>query len=163
MVAFVIVVLHSLVACGSQVRDIHNLQSEQARQDSRLAVVEALLGSLQVQYDALLLVSTAVSTSASNNETAITALQTQIENVLLQISVLQGYSNIVSIIDPCGDAPGIIDEVLFKLSDGRVISSFSDNAAGQNTRFSVLPEGVQLSVTDGSHCTFKILNGNIAY
>lgn len=57
--------------------------------------------------------------------------------------------------DPCGDAPGIIDEVLLILANGQVLVSFSENANGKNTRFSILPPG-SYQTTDGSGCVFTI-------
>lgn len=65
---------------------------------------------------------------------------------------------ISSIADPCGDAPGIIDEVLLILANGQVLVSFSDNTNGKNTRFSILPPG-RYTTTDGSNCTFTISAG----
>lgn len=60
----------------------------------------------------------------------------------------------VEIIDPCGDTPTIYDEVLLRLADGSVLASFSDNANGQNTRFSLLKPG-SFMTTDGSGCYFS--------
>ncbi len=61
----------------------------------------------------------------------------------------------VGLIDPCGDAPGIYDEVFLHLQNGTILASFSDNANGQNTRFSVLSPGSYI-VTDGSGCKFSV-------
>lgn len=67
----------------------------------------------------------------------------------------------VTIIDPCGDKAGIYDEILLKLADGSILASFSDDANGKNTRFSLLSPG-DFVVTDGSKCYFTIdSNGNI--
>jgi hypothetical protein len=61
----------------------------------------------------------------------------------------------VAILNPCGDAPSIYDEVFLKLADGTILASFSDTASGQNTRFSVLTPGTY-TTTDGNHCTFTV-------
>jgi hypothetical protein len=61
----------------------------------------------------------------------------------------------IAIIDPCGDAPGIYDEVLLRLPDGRILASFSDAADGHNTRFSLLGPG-DFITTDGSNCLFSV-------
>lgn len=66
---------------------------------------------------------------------------------------------LVSVIDPCGDSAGVYDEVLLQLSDGRILASFSDNAAGQNTRFSIIGAGSYVT-TDGSSCHFSIDQDN---
>lgn len=69
--------------------------------------------------------------------------------------------DVVAIIDPCGDAAGVQDEVMLKLQNGKVISSFSQNAAGQNTRLSLLENG-SFVTTDGSNCEFTLNNGVIS-
>lgn len=67
----------------------------------------------------------------------------------------------VGIVDPCGDAPGIYDEVFLRLANGTLLASFSDNASGKNTRFSVITVGNYVT-TDGSNCYFSVdSNGNI--
>lgn len=65
----------------------------------------------------------------------------------------------VEIVDPCGDAPGIYDEVFIRLANGTLLASFSDSANGQNTRFSVLVAGNYMT-TDGSHCYFSVDGSN---
>lgn len=60
----------------------------------------------------------------------------------------------VGLIDPCGDAPAIYDEVLLQLSGGAVMASFSDTMGGDNTRLSVLPPGNYIT-SDGSACPFS--------
>jgi len=67
----------------------------------------------------------------------------------------------VGLIDPCGNAPNIYDEVFLKLADGTLLASFSDNANGKNTRFSIITSGNYMT-TDGSNCYFSVdNNGNI--
>lgn len=61
----------------------------------------------------------------------------------------------VAVIDPCGDKPGVIDEVLLRLNDGSILASVSDKANGQNTRFAILPPNNYMT-TDGSNCYFTI-------
>lgn len=74
-----------------------------------------------------------------------------------------GTYQIISIIDPCGDASGIYDEVLLKLANGTIIASFSDNANGNNTRFSLIPAGSYVT-TDGSNCHFSVDgSGNVSW
>lgn len=69
----------------------------------------------------------------------------------------QGQQAVLEIIDPCGDAANIYDEVLLRLGDGTLLASFSDNSNGKNTRFSVLPPGSYVT-TDGSNCMFSVDN-----
>lgn len=61
----------------------------------------------------------------------------------------------LEIIDPCGDAPGIHDEVLVRLPDGSLLVSMSDQVSGKNTRFVVLGPG-DYQTTDGSSCVFSV-------
>lgn len=68
----------------------------------------------------------------------------------------------VAIIDPCGDAPGIWDEVFLRMSNGTLLASFSDSASGQNTRFSVLTAGSYVT-TDNSHCYFNVDSNGAIY
>jgi hypothetical protein len=68
----------------------------------------------------------------------------------------------VGLLDPCGDAAGVVDEVLLKLSNGTVLASFSDNANGKNTRFGVLAAGTY-QTTDNSGCTFSLDTGGNLY
>lgn len=66
-----------------------------------------------------------------------------------------------TILDPCGNAPGLNDQILLKLADGTVISSDRDNNGGKNTRLARLEPGTYLT-TDGDNCTFSIdMQGNI--
>lgn len=64
---------------------------------------------------------------------------------------------VTQVIDPCGDAPGIYDEVFLKMANGTLIASFSDNAAGNNTRLSILVPGSYVT-TDGSNCHVTVHN-----
>jgi len=67
----------------------------------------------------------------------------------------------VGLVNPCGDAPGIYDEVFIRLSNGTMIASFSENSNGKNTRFSVLIAGTYVT-TDGDNCQFTVDSmGNI--
>lgn len=61
----------------------------------------------------------------------------------------------LEIIDPCGDAPGIHDEVLVRLPDGSLLVSMSDQVSGKNTRFVILGPG-DYQTTDGSSCVFSV-------
>lgn len=64
------------------------------------------------------------------------------------------------VIDPCGPS-GNYDEVLLRFDNGLIIASFSDNADGKNTRFSVLTAGLYMT-TDNSRCQFEVDNrGNV--
>lgn len=67
--------------------------------------------------------------------------------------------SIVEVIDPCGNAAGVYDEVILKMANGTLIASFSENNNGKNTRLSVLPQG-NYQTTDGTSCNFSVSNTN---
>lgn len=62
---------------------------------------------------------------------------------------------ITSILDPCGDAPGISDEVFLKLADGTILWLQVDNASGLNARLSIAQPGNWVT-TDGDNCQFTL-------
>lgn len=64
-------------------------------------------------------------------------------------------TDIVEIVDPCGDALGIYDEIFLRMRDGRLVASFSANASGALTRFTILVAG-SYQTTDGSGCNFTV-------
>lgn len=68
----------------------------------------------------------------------------------------------VSIVDPCGDAPGIYDEIFLRLQNGTLLWSLSDNSNGLNTRFSVAVQGSWVT-TDGSGCYFSVDSAGAIY
>lgn len=133
---------------------VGNLQTDLASTNSLVANY-ASLGTAaynQIQSQIASLQSSSVSVN-----TNVTVLQASVNSALVQIATLQGYQNIVSIKDPCG-AQGSYNEVFLKLSTGKYLASFSDNANGLNTRFSVLTDG-NFVTTDGSHCYFTVSSG----
>jgi hypothetical protein len=62
--------------------------------------------------------------------------------------------SVVAVIDPCGPSGGF-DEVFLRLANGTVVASFSDDAAGQNTRLSILIDGT-FETSDGTNCVFTV-------
>ncbi len=65
-----------------------------------------------------------------------------------------GASGLVEVVDPCGDTPNVIDEVVFRLPDNRVFAYFE---ASGNRYLAVLPAG-NYRTTDGSSCNFTVTN-----
>lgn len=64
-------------------------------------------------------------------------------------------SSIVSVVDPCGDAPGRIDEVILRMANNQLLSLFADSSSGTNPRLGILTPG-SYRTTDGSNCFFTI-------
>lgn len=69
---------------------------------------------------------------------------------------VNGTNGILAIVDPCGDKPGVHDEVLIRLANGQLLASFSNNVNGDYTRFSILQPGSNYVTTDGSGCYFSV-------
>lgn len=65
----------------------------------------------------------------------------------------------LQVIDPCGDAPGIIDEVVIKMPDGSFLALLTANLSGDYSRLALLPDGSYVT-SDGSNCLFSIAGGN---
>lgn len=118
---------------------------------------EATIASLGAQLDVL---NAEVDSLNAENVTITnqqTTMETAVNNAIVQIAILQGYTHIVEALDVCGDSPGHIDEVLLRLSDGTLLASFSDNVNGLNTRFSIIPPG-NYQTSDGTSCFFTVHN-----
>lgn len=62
---------------------------------------------------------------------------------------------ILNLVNPCGDASNISDEVFLKLADGTILWLQVDNAAGLNARLSVALPGNWIT-TDGDNCSFTL-------
>lgn len=71
--------------------------------------------------------------------------------------------DIAEIVDPCGTTPGFYNEVLLKLTDGKVVALFVDNVSGYNPRLAIIPAGNYMT-TDGTSCNFSVdTGGNVSW
>ena len=72
----------------------------------------------------------------------------------------------VAIVDPCGATDGIVNEVFFRLANGLLVASYSENSSGTNTRFAIIPPG-NYQTTDtnkpGKRCRFSVDSNNQLY
>jgi hypothetical protein len=66
-----------------------------------------------------------------------------------------GANSVVSLIAPCGVASSPWKEQIMCLTTGQLLASFSQNSAGQNTRFSLIGTG-DYEDTDESGCNFHV-------
>lgn len=137
-----------LTGCGLQ-GQINDLKDRTDNLEIRVTLIEDEMAADKERL--LTLEGTSAATVATIN-----ALQTSINTALLELATIQGYKNIVDIVDPCGKT-GNFDEILLKLSTGKYLASFSENSSGKNTRFTVLTDG-NYSTTDGSSCAFTVSN-----
>ena len=154
----------------SLLSQINTLQGSQGTQDASIAALQAAVAANdtqilalqngQVTQDAAIAnLNTSVvnlNTVNNNQNVLLTSQQTQITNSLVSIATLEGYNNITSIQDPCGDRVSVYDEVFLVLSSGEMLASFSDNANGLNTRFAKLTPG-SFTTTDNSFCYFTVV------
>ena len=158
-----------ITSCGYVSRDIHDNQTKIAQLEQQIASAQAQLNSQQAQLASLQASRTTIMTLIASlqaedalTDTEIVDLQTTVQQLTVQIATLEGYSNIATILDVCGDAPGIVDEIILQLSNGQLLASFSDTQAGINTRFSLLGDG-SYTTTDGSNCQFTVVNGVVSW
>jgi chromosome segregation ATPase len=127
------------------------------------SAMRVLIDGLQTSVNNIYSVNSSQSSSIVALQTSLSSSQTMVNNLSSQIVTLQNNVNISQVIDPCNDAPNKYDEVIFKMSNGTYVASFSDNASGLNTRFSILPVG-QFSTTDGTGCVFRVnANGTLTW
>jgi len=70
---------------------------------------------------------------------------------------------IVDVINPCGDAPIINDEVILVMADGGFLAYFHE-ANDVNPRLALLEPNLTYRTTDGDVCTFRFdASGQITY
>ncbi len=72
-------------------------------------------------------------------------------------ATLPAYTPVAPIF-PCGKTVAY-KEVLLRLANGEILSSFSDNTAGSMTRLTFLPDGAYMD-TDNTSCQFTIATSN---
>lgn len=94
--------------------------------------------------------------SITQNSENLTTLQNDLNSLdNLLDSFINGYA---VKIDPCGDNPNKIDEILIKLYDGSILAVFKD---GQYF-MSFLKDG-NYKTTDKTNCYFQVNNGNVTW
>jgi septation ring formation regulator EzrA len=127
------------------------------------SAMRVLIEGLQTSVNSIYSVNSSQSSSIVALQSSLSSAQTTINNLSSQIITLQNNVNITQVVDPCGDTPNKYDEVIFKMSNGTYVASFSDNVSGLNTRFSVLPVG-NYQTTDGTNCRFSVnANGTLTW
>lgn len=134
------------------------LQTNSSANSALIIALQASIASMQASITTL---SSTTTTQVTVLQTNLTTIETNIANNTTQLAVLNGYQHITGMVNPCGDNPSKYDEVFIKIyspstNSYQLIASFSDNANGDNTRFSVLPVGGPYSTTDGDGCQFSV-------
>ena len=72
---------------------------------------------------------------------------------------IDGKSFIVKIIDPCGDSPKELDEVILQIDTGEFLAYFESSGA---RHLAILPDGDYIT-TDNSQCPFTVKEGEIIF
>ena len=162
-----IVLLASLLmvtGCGNDIRRAigADYNNRIQRDDTRIKVLERRVmeteasieeNIFEMQYFSELLGQMSDAELAQNQEMRDEQIlaQAQIDHLVEQLAVLQGYDSIIATVDPCGDGHGY-DEVLMRTVSGKWIAYFE---SGSNRFLSVIPEG-NYRTTDQQSCNFSI-------
>ena len=142
------------------VNNISLLEAQSAALSALISSLQAQDGALQSQIDALEAQHSGLTTIINNTTVNLSSLESSVAQNVTQIAVLNGFTHVTEIVDPCGDHPTKFDEVLLRIyrpasNSYAILASFSDNASGLNTRFSIVPTG-SFQTTDGTNCAFQV-------
>lgn len=142
----IILLSSTLIACGKKKTTIINYDDAALKSDlqSRLSDMQAMIDTSNTQISDL------------NDE--LSSLEREMQALDARMLEIENNVQVLDIIDPCGDAVNIVDEVIFKvahLGEVKYFASFSENSSGKNTRLSLLNSGDYIT-TDGSNCRFSI-------
>lgn len=91
----------------------------------------------------------------SVTQTSVNTIITCPDGTTASIPALIQPISPVGIITPCGSQSSPWKEVLICLSDGDILSSFSETISGQDTRLAIIPNGNYID-TDESGCNFTV-------
>jgi septal ring factor EnvC (AmiA/AmiB activator) len=160
-----------LAQVGSLQSQTASLTSQLVATQNTVSILQAIVTSLdasntaqhaalQAQITALQNQAASVQTQITSTSSNLTVVQNQVNQNVAQIAVLNGFTHVTEIIDVCGDHPTKFDEVLLRIyrpstNSYAILASFSDNANGLNTRFSIVPQG-SFGTTDGTGCSFQV-------
>lgn len=148
-------------AVFSNVQNVGQLQAQlvtyQMQTQSSIVGLQTQIDKLKLDYD---LANTEIQSQLSAVNATTISMQAQANAQQIQITQLQMRTNMIGLIDPCGDGFGY-DEVLIKLSTGQVVAYFEDKGKRHLT---ILTPNTLYQTTDESICTFKVdISGNIFY
>jgi hypothetical protein len=128
-------------------KQLKKLNKEVNDNTENIELIENQISSLFYLLDVL-------DSSIDNLEFDQDELQTNFVDLQIAVTQLQLKSNIVEVIDPCGDNVGHFDEVVLRTSDNNFIAYFFHG----NKRFlTILPNG-DYQTTDNQACNFSIVN-----
>lgn len=126
---------------------------------------ENTANDLRIQIAALqnqqLLAYTMQQAELNSVNATVAAMQAQANANQAAITALQLNVTVAGMIDPCGKSSSGYDEVLMRLSDGKVVAYFE---SGNSRHLSVLETGVRYQTGDLQACQFQVnAVGQISY
>lgn len=142
----IILLSSTLISCGKKKTVVVNYDDASLKSD-----MQSRLNDMQAMIDAS-------SQDVSDLNVELSKLEQEMQALDARLLEIEKNVQVLEIIDPCGDAPNIVDEVIFKvaqLGEIKYFASFSDNSNGKNTRLSLIDSGAYIT-TDGSNCKFSI-------
>lgn len=150
MKKLILIPMITLIA-GCQVYDKCNFEKgyckdfkEDSKQDASQNI---LIQELKDLITALRADLTQVSSNTSSLETDIT-------NLTVRVTELESESEVIELIDPCGDKPGKFDEIIMRLSDDTLVAYFEET--GREFLTILVPGNYQ--TTDAQRCNFTVTN-----
>jgi archaellum component FlaC len=130
--------------------DIRDIEERLTELEELYLLLSSNLDTLAVQVEFL----ESLGKDVSALESQMSTLQTQLNDVVADVAVLEGHDSVVEFIDPCGDGPGF-DEVILKTASGKLVAYFEN---GGNRFLSELDPGKYMT-TDQQGCIFSVDSG----
>ena len=145
-----------MCGCGLQ-NQINDLKNRANLDESQINAIAKRIQVLEYTVDSTKNQLIALSNANNVTQNTISTLQTQLSTALVQLATLNGYTNVVSVKDPCG-AQGTYNELFLKLSNGQYLTTFSQKDNQLATRFAFLTDGNYIT-NDQTSCNFTV-SGN---
>lgn len=149
--------------CGGDLKDPCRLLfggNIDEEQDETLIDLQAQIDALDSSLTIVKAQASVLQSQSTINTDAIASLQSSQASLVSRIAALETRKSVSEYIDPCGDHPSKLDEIILRMSDGSLIASVSDNTNGNNTRLSRLSSG-NFMTTDGTSCNFAISSSGV--
>lgn len=142
----------TLTACGPNIAC--NFEKGYCK-DTKAEQLENRVNNNEAELTRLLALINSLTSSLSSVSANIDQIEDQVREAQGRIVELEANTSITEIIDPCGDDPGELDEVIFKLTDGSLVALFIQ---GQKSFLTLIEDG-NYQTTDKQKCNFSVSNG----
>jgi hypothetical protein len=134
-----------------------SLNGTQVELADLIADVNSYVGQGTTAYNNLVSLINAQQAQINTANTTIGSIQSSANSTQMELTdlveALDGESRVVSFLDPCGDAPGIYDEVLMVTNTGKVIAYFEN---GTKRHLAILTPNTGYQTTDAQACNFSV-------